>query len=269
MARGAKSNRRTADKYDLYQRAVQEPEADCRFFDRVYRKAYGRRPLVLREDFCGTAATCCQWVRDGARREAHGYDLDPEPLAWGRAHNLSRLPAGARLRVRLVEQDVLAVDHTGADVIAAQNFSYFGFRTREKLLEYFRAARANLAPQGVLVLDIMGGPEVLEEDVEEHKRMGDVTYVWEQERFDPIHHRLKCHIHFKLRGGGWIRRAFSYDWRLWTIPEVRELLDEAGFCASEVYWEDTGSDGEGNGVFRKRRRAESDPAWVSYVVAIK
>jgi len=269
MVKSKRQKKSNPDKYDLYQRSVQEPEADCRFFDRVFRKAYGRRPLVLREDFCGTAATCCQWVRSGERREAHGFDLDPEPLAWGRANNLSSLPANARLRVRLVEQDVLVVDRTGADVIAAQNFSYFAFHTRDQLRAYFQAARANLAPEGVLVLDIMGGPGVLEEDVEEHKRVGDVTYVWQQERFDPIHHRLACHIHFKLRAGGWIRRAFSYDWRLWTIPEVRELLAEAGFRTSDVYWEDTGANGEGNGVFRKRRRAESDPAWVSYIVAVK
>lgn len=269
MARSKQQKQPAADKYDLYQRSVQEPEADCKFFDRVFRKAYGRRPLVLREDFCGTAATCCQWVRGGTRREAHGYDLDPEPLAWCRTHNMPRLPARARLRVRLVEQDVLQVDHTGADVIAAQNFSYFAFHTRDQLRAYFQAARSNLGSEGVLVLDIMGGPEVLEEDVEEHKRMGDVTYVWEQERFDPIHHRLKCHIHFKPRKGAWMRRAFTYDWRLWTIPEVRELLAEAGFRSSEVYWEDTGADGEGNGVFRKRFQAQSDPAWVSYVVAVK
>ena len=26
-----------------------------------------------------------------------------------------------------------------------------------------------------------------------------------------------------------LRRAFRYDWRLWTIPELAEMLKEAGF----------------------------------------
>jgi hypothetical protein len=26
-----------------------------------------------------------------------------------------------------------------------------------------------------------------------------------------------------------LRRAFRYDWRLWTIPELAEMLEEAGF----------------------------------------
>jgi hypothetical protein len=32
-----------------------------------------------------------------------------------------------------------------------------------------------------------------------------------------------------------LRRAFRYDWRLWTIPDVREAMQEAGFDASHVW----------------------------------
>jgi hypothetical protein len=48
---------------------------------------------------------------------------------------------------------------------------------------------------------------------------------------------------------------------------VRELLAEAGFRRSVVYWEQTGSDGEGNGEFVAAERGDSDPAWIAYVVA--
>ena len=27
----------------------------------------------------------------------------------------------------------------------------------------------------------------------------------------------------------YVRRAFSYEWRLWTVPELTEALSEAGF----------------------------------------
>jgi len=45
-----------ADKFELYVRSVQSPDVEVAFFDRAFRGRYGRRPQVLREDFCGTAA---------------------------------------------------------------------------------------------------------------------------------------------------------------------------------------------------------------------
>jgi hypothetical protein len=50
--------------------------------------------------------------------------------------------------------------------------------------------------------------------------------------------------------------------------ELRELLIEAGF-ASAVYWEHRSRDQRPNGIFRPRKRAEEDPAWVAYLVAAK
>jgi hypothetical protein len=46
----------TADKYRLYTEAVQNPEADVRFFSTLYEQENGRPPVLVREDFCGTAA---------------------------------------------------------------------------------------------------------------------------------------------------------------------------------------------------------------------
>jgi hypothetical protein len=265
---------RLADKYDLYQQSVQEPECEVAFFDRVYRAEYGRRPMVLREDFCGTFAVCCAWVASHRQRQAIGVDLDPQPLVWGRQRNLAKLPESAQRRVTLLEQDVLHIDRRagarGADVLAAQNFSFFIFKTRDALRTYFQAARAHLAQQGLLVLDMMGGSEVFVENHEDVRRVNGYRYVWEQARFDPISHEGMYHIHFRFRDGSRLNRAFTYDWRLWTLPEVRELLLEAGFSRVDVYWEDTDADsGEGNGVYRRRRRAQADPSWVAYVVAVR
>ena len=38
-----------------------------------------------------------------------------------------------------------------------------------------------------------------------------------------------------------MQRAFTYDWRFWTLPEIRELMTEAGFRETRVYveaWDD-------------------------------
>ncbi len=46
-----KKRARRADKFELYEKAVQEPEADIRLIERIFRNHYGRSPRRLREDF--------------------------------------------------------------------------------------------------------------------------------------------------------------------------------------------------------------------------
>ena len=122
---------------------------------------------------------------------------------------------------------------------------------------------------GIFVLDAYGGPESMEKR-REKRRVGTFTYIWDQYSYDPITHDASCHIHFEFRDGSKIERAWSYHWRLWTIAELRELLVEAGFKSTEVYWEGTElSTNEPNGIFRPRKHADEDPAWVAYLVAAK
>ena len=64
--------------------------------------------------------------------------------------------------------------------------------------------------------------------------------------------------------------AFRYDWRLWTLPEITELLSEAGFEKVDVYWEGTDEESnEGNGIYKVAEIGDADPGWVCYVVARK
>ena len=75
------------------------------------------------------------------------------------------------------------------------------------------------------------------------------------------------HIHFRFPDGSKIKEAFTYEWRLWTIPELRELLMEAGFKRVDVYWEGTDEDGEGDGEYSVSTCGEACEGWVSYLVA--
>ena len=66
-----------------------------------------------------------------------------------------------------------------------------------------------------------------------------------------------------------LRKAFTYDWRLWTLPEIQELLREAGFASTEVYvdgWDEETE--EGDGIYRRRTVLENQAAWVAYVVGL-
>lgn len=262
-----KAARGRADKYDLYQRSVQEPDADVSFLNRVFKQRFGRPPRLLREDFCGTALLACTWARKHRENEAWGVDLDPEPLAWGTRHNLELLPEARRAHVHLVEGNVLSARTPAADVTVAFNFSYFLFKTRRELLTYFRKARRTLAREGLFFLDAYGGADAQRRQIETREH-DDFDYVWDQDLFDPITHDVVNYIHFELPGGRKLKRAFTYQWRLWSLPEICELLREAGFSDVGVYWEgaDSKSD-EGNGIFTRRAHAPDDPAWIAYIVA--
>ena len=258
-----------ADKYDLYIRSVQSPDVEVAFFDRAYRSQFGRRPMTLREDFCGTAAVCYEWVKSAPGRRAVGVDLDAEPLAWGAKRFGGALDEEQASRLRIVHGDVRTTN-SKAEIVAAQNFSYFCFETRDDLRAYFRQARRCLTTEGMLVLDVLGGSEVMEDNREEETSFGKFKYVWDNIDFDPVTHHCKYAIHFRFKDGSELRNAFQYEWRLWSLPELRELLAEAGFSSSDVFWEATDrKTGEGNGVYRKRARGDADPAWVVYLVAWK
>jgi len=116
-------------------------------------------------------------------------------------------------------------------------------------------------------LDCFGGHEAFEE-MQEERKYDDFTYVWHQARYNPITGDYVCKIHFKFKDGSRLKNAFVYEWRLWTLPEIVEMLSEAGFQAS-VYWEGTDEDGEGNGEFTLTDQGEADAGWIAYVVAQK
>jgi hypothetical protein len=261
--RGPKSR----DRHWLYQESVQSPDIHFGFFDRVYRERNGRLPLSLKEDFCGTALLAAEWVERRRTNTALGVDLDAPTLAWGRKHNLAPLDPDQRSRVTLLRDNVLRVKKPRTDLIVALNFSFFIFRTRDHLRDYFRAASKSLAPGGLFIGDIFGGWES-QKPMTERTRYAGFKYLWQLDHYDPVANFARFHIHFEFNDRGGIRRAFTYDWRLWTIPEIREVLLEAGFRHVDIYWEgiDTRS-GFGNSIFRRADRAQNAPGWIAFFVA--
>ncbi|MSR45137.1 MAG: class I SAM-dependent methyltransferase [Phycisphaerales bacterium] len=256
----------TSDRYELYELAVQGTEADCIFIDRVFRQRRNRSPHSLREDFCGTGLLAREWVTRRDSNTAVGVDLDQAVLRRGR-ERIATLPAAARSRIELKKGDVNEIRTAPADVLVALNFSYFIFRTRAQLLEFFINARMGVAAGGMIVIDAYGGSGSWATG-EEERSLDGFTYVWHQARVSPITHDVTNHIHFRFPDGSEMRRAFTYVWRLWTLPEIKELLVEAGFRSPAVYWEGTErKSGEGNGVFKPSRLGEACEGWIVYIVA--
>ncbi len=95
------------------------------------------------------------------------------------------------------------------------------------------------------------------------------TYVWDQAHYNPITGDAVNHIHFRFPDGSKLRKAFTYEWRLWSLPELQDLLIEAGFSDVSVYWEGSDEEGEGNGVWSISREGEACEGWIAYLVAAK
>jgi len=258
-----------AARHRLYEQSVQAVDVDFDFIDEAFFKLRGRRAHLLREDFCGTAAMCCEWVRHRKKNRAVGVDIDAEVLSWGREHNVAGLKDSAAERVSLLQQDVREVRTGPMDIVLAMNFSYQLFRERKTLRDYFRSVRKTLSDDGVLFLDAFGGYDAYRE-LREPRKYDGFKYIWEQESYNPITGDMVCHIHFSFPDGSRLKRAFSYEWRLWTLPEIREVLDEAGFSRVQVYWEGTDREtGEGNGIYRPAVVGEADAGWICYLSAEK
>jgi len=265
-----------ADRHDLYQKSVQGPDSDIPFFAYHYENYTGKKLRDFREDFCGTAALASYFVTEHPENRAMGVDLDWPTLNWGIKHNVSCLTPGQQQRLTLVHGNVLDHHPSKAQMTVAMNFSYMVFKERPTLLKYFKRAKKSLRPEGLFMVDIWGGSEsfVLQEEPREVENpdddlIGDFTFIWDQDVFDPATHFYTTRIHFAFEDGSELRDAFVYDWRLWTMPEVMELMREAGFADVHFLWEGTNRrTGEGTNTYHRLAKGEADTAWIAYVIGI-
>lgn len=258
-----------ADRHRLYELSVQDADAELDFVEREFEQLRGRRARLLREDFCGTAGVATAWVKRHRQHRAIGVDLDPEVLAWARTHHLNRLSRRDRARVTLLNGDVMTAVTPPQDLVLAMNFSYWIFKTRDTLRAYFQAVRNALAEDGLFLLDCFGGYDAFRV-LKERRELKGFTYVWDQASYNPVTGDLRCHIHFEFPDRSMQRKAFTYEWRLWTLPELRELLAEAGFSRTVVYWQGWDEEtGEADGDYHPVEVADADAGWIAYLAALR
>jgi len=259
-----------ADRHKLYELSVQCSESEIDFVDATFKSIRKKNAKLLREDFCGTANVCCDWVKRRKNNKAIGVDIDSEVVEWGENNNLDKLAEAESSRIQLINENVLTVQTEPVEIISAMNFSYWLFKSRKDLKHYFQSVHNALAPSGILFMDAYGGYDSFKEIKEKTKhKKHKFTYIWEQEKYDPISGELTCHIHFKFPDGSKLKKAFSYSWRLWTLPEIRELLDEVGFSKVTIYWQGFDEDGDPDGDFKPTTEGEADPSWICYLSAEK
>ena len=262
------------DRHQLYELSVQNSESEIDFVEKTYKSLRGKKAQLLREDFCGTANVCCEWVRRRKTNQAIGVDLDTEVLEWSRNNQVGKLPKKQRERIELIEANVLEAETPPVDIVSAMNFSYWLLKEPNLLRSYFTRVWKSLKDDGIFFLDAYGGYDSFREIEEEREIDEDglaFTYIWEQEKFDPITNELRCSIHFEFEDGSRLDKAFSYEWRLWTLPEIKQLLHEAGFSKITFYWQGFDEDGEEDGDFKpvKAGEVDADAGWICYLTAEK
>ena len=255
------------NKYFYYKKAVQSPEEDVKFFTQVYRSVYKKNPVTLREDFCGTFSISVAWILAGGTRRAVAVDTDKEPLDYGKTRYLSRLKKTQKERLTILRKNVLNPSLPGADIISVSNFSYYIFKERKKLLEYFKKVRGKLKKTGLFIIDVFGGSDTDGPNEDIIKNRGFV-YYWDQKSFDPVTNQAVFYIHFKRAGERKRQKQFTYDWRMWSLPELKDVLEDAGFSKIHVYWETSDKKGAGTGIFRKKNSGEPCDSWVAYLTAL-
>lgn len=221
----------TLTALDLYERTVQDPERTVE----LLRALHGGDPRVLGEDFAGTAALSRAWVRAIEGGRAHATDLDPARLA----HAPHPRVATHALDVRAPE----LARHGPCDVVHAGNFSLGELHARAELLGWARTARARLAPGGIVAADTYGGESAWRRGVLERRRFEpdglEIRWLWEQRSANPLSAEVVNALSFRvLRAGDVVLDlpdAFVYRWRLWSAPELVDVLGEAGFRRAEVH----------------------------------
>lgn len=224
------------DRHDLYEWCVQSPERIVS----LLRGIHGPRPAcrVLGEDFCGTAAISHAWVASDRRARAIAVDVDAAVMDRHGAHP----------RIEKVCGDLLAPRGRklgGADVVFVGNFSIGEIHDRGGLVAYMKRSRARLNKGGVFVCDTYGGENAfLQGSLHQvHPLPGmpgvRVDYTWEQRAVDPLTGHVVNAMHFSIRRGRKVvrevRDAFVYSWRLWSVPELRDAMSEAGFGVVECF----------------------------------
>ncbi|XP_006409756.2 uncharacterized protein LOC18026632 [Eutrema salsugineum] len=165
------------------------------------------------------------------------------------------------------------------DIVCAFNFSCCCLHKRSELVLYFKNARKALSKRGgIFVMDLYGGASA-EGQLKLQRKFPSFTYTWEQAEFDIVSRKTRISLHYHLqKQNRKIRHAFSYSWRLWSLPEIKDCMEEAGF-RSVHFWlrempdasEMRRTDGFGAGRDIKYEEVKSFPqcdAWNAYIVAV-
>ncbi|MDX9910285.1 MAG: hypothetical protein RBS39_00490 [Phycisphaerales bacterium] len=232
------------DRHDLYNACVQSPTQLVPFL----RAIAGEGAHALGEDFCATGEIAKEWVRVVPGGRGVGVDHD--------AALIERARRDAPRNAVFECADVMDAREP-VDLVFVGNFSIGEIHERDALVAYLRHARGRLdaSPAGLFVCDTYGGESAycIGSVERMHPAPADrsgnrpgvppagarIRYTWEQREADPLTGRVVNALHFRVEHGRDVLEehtdAFVYHWRLWSVPELRDAMRDAGFVRTAVY----------------------------------
>lgn len=230
-------------KFELYQRSVQNAKKESEFFRKTYRLIYNKVAEKFREDFCGTGLLSCEWVKGNVMNTAVGLDIDQETLDWGIENNVNNLCSGSD-RVKLLNQNVLdEFDITQKfEIICSLNYSHFLLPQRKMILKYFTNMVKNLDQKGIFILDFYGGSHIYRDHKYQHNKSSNF-YEFSGNQMNIISNTSKCSLNYKIKKNKY-KPMFSFNFRIYSIIELREALEEVGLNKFKLYIKEINDDDE-------------------------
>lgn len=230
-------------KFELYQKSVQSAKKEVEFFRKVYRLIFNKVPELFREDFCGTGLLSCEWVKNAVMNQAVGLDYDRETLEWGRSNNINNLPSGSE-RIKLIEHNVLKeYDPTQKfEIICSLNYSHFLLQKRTEILKYFQNMSINLDTKGIFILDFYGGSHIYE-DHKYQKSKSSSFYEFSGKQMNILNNQSACSLNYKIKKNKY-KALFSFNFRIYSIIELREALEEVGLNTFKLFIKEIDEDEE-------------------------
>lgn len=143
--------------------------------------------------------------------QAVAVDLDGPTLAWAR-RRAERLLGDRAAALQFVEADVMAVAPPtvpAAHILSVLNFSILYLQEPAQLQACLQHAWHCLAPQGLLVLNLFGGPAAMKPRSDRSRITPQLRLptevavppfecVWEQRHIDARTRHIDCRIHFRV-----------------------------------------------------------------------
>jgi SAM-dependent methyltransferase len=219
----------------LYQKSVQNPKREIEFYIKQFRNVFNKIPLKFREDFCGTGLLCCEWVKSNVLNTAIGIDYDLDTINFGIENNVNYLSSGSD-RVKLIHQNVLdPFDNLEKfDIICSMNYSHFLLTKRKDLVKYFKNVKSNLNTKGMLLMDFFGGAHVY--DYHTHNNLSEI-YKYIGEQMNILNNITVISLNFKNDKNNF-EPFFKYNFRVYTLIELKEALEDAGFNKFKIFIKD-------------------------------
>ena len=84
MLKKLKITARNADKYKLYEEAVQNVDFEVDFYASMFKKYSKRQCNILREDFSASAKISQEWVKKNKNNISYAIDLDKKILDYAK-----------------------------------------------------------------------------------------------------------------------------------------------------------------------------------------